>query len=169
MGLMHTDEFRQAAASLNPRSWIIRLEEKESREASNMPGSKQRSPRDIETHPKIWREKSEFVLKSTKKKESPLLRRGQALAREQFLCELFFCERRGERSSFGRESHVTACISGLVLSLPKHKKEKEKKNSLPKEKKSHRANLNQCLKWMPTPCTLSLDRTQTLWLLWVCT
>lgn len=126
MGLMHTDEFRQAAASLNPRSWIIRLEEKESREASNMPGSKQRSPRDIETHPKIWREKSEFVLKSTKKKESPLLRRGQALAREQFLCELFFCERR-ERSSFGRESHVTACISGLVLSLPKHKKEKEKK------------------------------------------
>lgn len=68
MGLMHTNEFRKAAASLNPRSWIIRLEEKESREASNMPGSKQRSPRDIETHPKIWREKSKFVMKSTKKK-----------------------------------------------------------------------------------------------------
>lgn len=66
------------------------------------------------------------------------------MAREQFLCELFFCERRRESSSFGQESHVTACISGLVLSLPKHKKEKEKKkkNSLPKGKKSHRANLN---------------------------
>lgn len=71
MGLVHTNEFRKAAASLNPRSWIIRLEEKESREASSMPGSKQRSPRDIETHPKIWREKSEFVLMSTKKSKSP--------------------------------------------------------------------------------------------------
>lgn len=58
------------------------------------------------------------------------------MAREQFLCELFFCEQR-ERSSFGLESHVTACISGLVLSLPKHKKENEKKkNSLPNGKKS---------------------------------
>lgn len=67
-GLMHTNEFRQAAASLDPRGWIINLGEKESKGASNMPGSKQSSPRDVETHPKIWREKSEFVLKSTKKK-----------------------------------------------------------------------------------------------------
>ena len=79
MGLMHTNGFRKAAASLNSRSWIIRLEEKESREASSMPGSKQMSPRDIETHPKIWREKSEFVLKSTKKKSKSPAEEGTSL------------------------------------------------------------------------------------------
>lgn len=83
------------------------------------------------THPEVWRQKSEFVLKSTRKKAPCWVGRGEreGLAREQVLCEITFRGQRRAVPTLAGGSGVAAYTSSWVFLTPQ-KEHTQKSHSL---------------------------------------